>query len=93
MTIALEEICKAEQRHDFVMGTIPDRSVRDADQNLLVAAIVSLTAERRGAILHLLKAARFDGSALALVRPMIDATYGARWRGGPGLASFEDLGK
>ena len=31
------------------------------------------------AILYLLKAARYDGSALALVRPLIDGAYRAHW--------------
>lgn len=75
----MEEIQKAEQMHDFIMGTVPDKFVGDTDQKLLVAAIFSLTAEHHGAILYLLKAGRFDGSALALVRPMIDVCYRAHW--------------
>jgi len=75
----LEEIHKAEQMHDFIMATIPDKFIGDTDQKLLVAAIFSLTAEHHGAILYLLKAGRFDGSALALVRPLIDGAYRAHW--------------
>lgn len=73
------EISKAERMHDFVMQTIPDKFVGDTDQKLLVAAIFSLIAEHHGGILYLLKAGRFDGSALALVRPMIDGAYRAHW--------------
>lgn len=73
------EIYKAEQMHDFVMHTMPDKFVGDTDQKLLVAAILSLTAEHHGAILYLLKSGRFDGSAFALVRPLVDAAYRAHW--------------
>jgi hypothetical protein len=74
-----DEIFKAELMHDFTMATIPDRFVGDTDQKILVAAIFSLTSEHHGAILHLLKSGRFDGSALALVRPLIDGAYRAHW--------------
>jgi len=75
----LDEIHKAELMHDFVMRSIPDRFEGDTDQKLLVAAIFSLAAEHHGAILHLLKSGRFDGSALALVRPVIEGAYRAHW--------------
>lgn len=76
----LDEIQKAEQMHDFIMATIPDKFVGDTGEKLpLVAAIFSLIAEHHGAILYLLKAGRFDGSAFALVRPIIDGAYRAHW--------------
>jgi len=74
-----DEIHKAELMHDFIAATIPDKFVGDTDQKILVAAIFSLTSEHHGAILHLLKAGRFDGSAFALVRPLIDGAYRAHW--------------
>jgi hypothetical protein len=74
-----DEIHKAELMHDFITATGPDKFVGDTDQKILVAAIYSLTLEHHGAILHLLKAGRFDGSALALVRPLIDGAYRAHW--------------
>ena len=74
-----DEIRKAEQMHDFISVTAADEFVPDTDQKLLVAAIYSLTSEHHGAILYLLKTGRFDGSALALVRPLIDGAYRAHW--------------
>jgi hypothetical protein len=74
-----DEIHKAELMHDFISATIPDKFVGDTDQKLLLAAIYSLTSEHHGAILYLLKTGRFDGSALALVRPLIDGAYRAQW--------------
>jgi hypothetical protein len=74
-----DEIHKAELMHDFITATMPDKFVGDTDQKILVAAIFSLTSEHHGAILHLLKSGRFDGSALALVRPLIDGAYRAHW--------------
>ena len=38
-----------------------------------------LVLEHQGAILYLLETGQFDGSALALVRPLIDAAYRAHW--------------
>jgi len=73
------EIHKAELMHDLISATIPDKFVGDTDQKMLVAAIFSLTSEHHGAILHLLKTGRFDGSAFALVRPLIDGAYRAQW--------------
>jgi hypothetical protein len=75
----LEEISKAERMHDFITATIPDKFSNDTDRKLLVAAIFSLSLEHHGAILHLLKAGGFDGSAFALVRPLIEGAYRAHW--------------
>jgi hypothetical protein len=66
-----DEIHKAELMHDFILATMPDKFVGDTGQKILVAAIYSLTIEHHGAILYLLKSGRFDGTALALVRPLI----------------------
>lgn len=73
------EIHKAKLMHDFALGTMPDKFVGDTDQKLLVAAIFSLTCEHHAAILYLLESGRYDGSALALVRPLIDGAYRAHW--------------
>jgi len=73
-----DEIHKAELMHDFISGTAPDEFV-GSDKKILIAAIYSLTSEHHAAILYLLKAGRFDGSALALVRPLIDGAYRAHW--------------
>jgi hypothetical protein len=75
----LDEILKAEGMHNFILATMPDRFLSDTDVKILVAAIFSLTLEHHGAILYLLKAGQFDGSAFALVRPLIDGTYRAHW--------------
>jgi hypothetical protein len=75
----LDEIAKAETMHDFILATMPGGFVSDTDVKILVAALFSLTLEHHGAILYLLKAGQFDGSALALVRPLIDGTYRAHW--------------
>lgn len=75
----LNEIQRAEAIHDFILKTIPDRIIADTDEKVLVVALFSLVLEHHGAILHPLKAGPFDGSALALVRPLIDAAYRAHW--------------
>jgi hypothetical protein len=73
------EIRRAEKMHGFIQKTMPDKFVPDTDVKLLVASIFSLVMEHHGAILYLLRAGQFDGSAFALVRPLIDCAYRAHW--------------
>ena len=75
----LNEIQRAEVIHDFILKTIPDRIIADTEEKILVVSLFSLALEHHRAILHLFKAGPFDGSALALVRPLIDAAYRAHW--------------
>ena len=65
--------------HNFILRTIPDKFLSDTDEKILVAAFFSLSLEHHGAILHLIREGQFDGSAFALVRPLIDAAYRAHW--------------
>jgi hypothetical protein len=75
----LTQIDRAEKIHNFVLANVPDRLVLDTDEKTVVVALFSLTIEHHGAILHLLKSGRFDGSALSLTRPLIDCVYRALW--------------
>lgn len=75
----LDEIQRAERMHNFILRTIPDKFLSDTDEKILVAAFFSLSLEHHGAILHLIREGQFDGSAFALVRPLIDAAYRAHW--------------
>jgi hypothetical protein len=70
---------QAEAMHNFIMETIPHDLILDTDEKTLVTALYSLVQEHHGAILYLLRTGRFDGSALALTRPLIDAAYRAHW--------------
>jgi len=74
-----DEISRAEKMHNFILATMPDGFVSDTDVKIIVAALFSLTLEHHGAILYLLKAGQFDGSAFALVRPLVEASYRAHW--------------
>jgi hypothetical protein len=74
----LVEINNAEKMHNFVLVTVPDRLLINDDQTVLVA-LFSLAVEHHGAILYLLKTGKFDGSAMVLVRPLIDCVYRALW--------------
>jgi hypothetical protein len=73
------ELDRAIAMHTFVVWNVPDKFTGDTDEKLLVGSYFSLILEHHGAILHLLQAGQFDGSALALVRPLIDAAYRAHW--------------
>ncbi len=73
------EIQRAERMHAFIQKTIPDRFIGDTDVMLLVASMFSLVMEHHGAILYLLRTGQYDGSAFALVRPLIDSAYRAHW--------------
>jgi hypothetical protein len=75
----LERIAVAETMHNFVLESVPQRFLTNTDQKTIVVALFSLVVEHHGAILTLLKLGRFDGSAFALVRPLIDAVYRAFW--------------
>jgi hypothetical protein len=73
------QIDRAEQMHNFVLANVPDRLLLDTDEKTVLVALFSLTIEHHGAILYLLKSGRFDGSAMALTRPLIDSVYRALW--------------
>ncbi len=73
------EINRSAEVHTFIVGALPDIFVLDTDEKVLVGSYLSLVLEHQGAILHLLGTGQFDGSALALVRPLIDAAYRAHW--------------
>jgi hypothetical protein len=73
------EIARSIEMHTFIVKNVPDSFTGDTDEKMLVGAYFSLILEHHGAILHLLDTGQFDGSALALVRPLIDAAYRAHW--------------
>jgi len=75
----LNGIRRAEGMRNFILQTIPDKIIVDTEEKVLIVALFSLVLEHHGAVLHLLKAGRFDGSALALVRPLIEASYRGHW--------------
>jgi hypothetical protein len=75
----LTQIDCAEKLHNFVLSNVPDRLLLDTDEKTVLVALFSLAIEHHGAILHLLKSGRFDGSAMALTRPLIDCVYRALW--------------
>lgn len=75
----VERIGVAETMHNFVLATVPDKLILDTDQKVIIVALLSLAIEHHGAILHLLRSGRFDGSAFALTRPLVDAVYRAFW--------------
>lgn len=65
--------------HNFVLETVPQQLLLDTDQKTIIVALFSLVIEHHGAILTLLRTGRFDGSAFALIRPLVDAVYRAFW--------------
>lgn len=73
------EIARSIEMHTFVVRNVPDSFTGDTDEKILVGSYFSLVLEHHGAILHLFRTGQFDGSALALVRPLIDAAYRAHW--------------
>jgi hypothetical protein len=75
----LDRIAVAETMHNFVLQAVPQAFKTDTDEKTIIVALFSLVVEHHGAILTLLKTGRFDGSAFALVRPLIDAVFRAFW--------------
>jgi hypothetical protein len=74
-----KEIDRAAENNTFIVRTIPDKFIGNSDEKILIASMFSLVLEHHGAILHLFGTGQFDGSALALVRPLIDSAYRAHW--------------
>ena len=75
LTQAIE---RAEAMHGFAIQSLPD-TFTDENEDSLVAAFYSITEEHHAAILYLLRAGQFDGSAFTLARPLVDAAYRAHW--------------
>jgi len=73
------ELARSIEIHTFVVQNVPDDFTGDTDEKMLVAGYFSLVLEHQGAVLYLIQSGQFDGSALALVRPLIDAAYRAHW--------------
>ena len=73
------EVERAAKNHTFIVRTIPDKFIGNSDEKILIASMLSLVLEHHGAIIHLFGTGQFDGSALALVRPLIDSAYRAHW--------------
>ncbi len=71
-------IDRAHALHDFVINELPE-DFADTDKNILTVGLYSLAEEHHRAILFLLGTGRFDGSAFALARPLIDAAFRAHW--------------
>ena len=75
----LQAIERAEMMHGFIQENTPDSIVFDSNEIALVTGLFVLAAEHHGAILYLLRTGQYDGSAFALMRPLIDACYRAHW--------------
>jgi hypothetical protein len=73
-----QDIERAENMHHFMIANTPDTYVR-GDEMDLVGALYSLAREHHSAIIYLLRAGQFDGSAFALARPLVEAAYKAHW--------------
>jgi hypothetical protein len=103
----LRTIEDAEEMHQLILVTQPDSFIADSDEIELVSRLYSLVEEHHAAILYLLRAGQFDGSAFALARPLVDGAYRAHWlyccakpatikrirEGGNCYPPFEDMAK
>jgi hypothetical protein len=74
-----QAIERSETMHCFIVANTPSSFVNNSDRILLVAGLYSLAREHHYAILYLLRAGQFDGSAFALARPLVEASYKAHW--------------
>jgi hypothetical protein len=61
--------------HTFIVANTPSSFVNDSDRKLFVAGLYSLALEHHSAISYLMRAGKFDGSAFALARPLVEASY------------------
>lgn len=75
------ELRRASVFHDFVMKTFPDTFTPADDRVALLAAKTHLADDFYGSILYLLRAGGpYDGSAFALVRPLVETSVEAQWQ-------------
>src|SRR5260370_32215248 len=75
----LKEIERAEEMASFITSNRVDNFVSENDEKMVVATLYSLAREHYTAILFLIRDGRFDGSAFALARPLVEAAYNAHW--------------
>lgn len=101
----LKTIERAEAMHVFIQTHIPQSFILDTTKVTLFVSLFSLAEEHHQAILLLLRTGQLDGSAFALVRPLLEACLRAHWinscakpatldrieQGGKGYPPFPDM--
>jgi hypothetical protein len=70
---------RAVKFHNFVLNNLPLGSYKNERRGVLFVALCDLTVEHHGAIITLIQSAQYDGSALALLRPLFETCARAVW--------------
>lgn len=70
---------RAIKFHNFVLNNAPRGSYKTVRRSVLFVALCDLTVEHHGAIITLIKSEQYDGSALALLRPLFETCSRAYW--------------
>lgn len=70
---------RAIKFHNFVLNNFPHGSYKSERREVLFVALCDLCLEHHGAIITLIQSAQYDGSALALLRPLLETFLRAYW--------------
>jgi hypothetical protein len=70
---------RAIKFHNFVFNNAPRGSYKTERRSTLFVALCDLTVEHHGAIITLIQSEQYDGSALALLRPLFETCSRAFW--------------
>jgi hypothetical protein len=65
--------------HNAVVNDYPNGTYKSDKRNTLFMALCDMTLEHHGAIVTLVKSGQHDGSALALMRPILETSLRAYW--------------
>jgi hypothetical protein len=75
----VEQLNRGKLFHNFVIEEYPKGNYAASLRNMLFRAFCDLEIEHHGAVLILIESGQHDGSALALLRPMVEACIRAYW--------------
>ena len=79
-TAVKAEAERAALMNSFIAATLPSSFTEDEDHMLSTVGLhLSIVHEHQGAIAYLVANGQFDGSALALLRPLAEAAARAHW--------------
>jgi hypothetical protein len=70
---------RAATFHNAVVNDYPNGTYKSNKRNTLFVALCDMTLEHHGAIVTLVKSGQHDGSALALMRPILETSLRAYW--------------
>lgn len=75
----LDYLNRAITYHNAVINDCPNGTYKGDKRNTLFVALWDITLEHHGAIITLIRSGQHDGSAMALMRPLLESSLRAYW--------------